>query len=137
MLFRSEKEKGLFFLAAEKLLHDLSLIHQHNEHEDCNGNNENDRNKNDNEENSCDDRDRLFLRATACEIYLDDVYDILGPNKQRCALRVGKDGRLAVTREPKSEKLEGMGDSAIVTIAPGLRSIPVHRPEDLDEFHTS
>jgi len=120
------KERGLFFLAAEKLLHDLSMI-------------QNERNRNENKEVICEEEendDILFLRATACEIYLDDVYDILGPEKERCALRVGKDGRLAVTREPKSEKLEGM-DSAIVTIAPALRSISVRKPEDLDTLSKS
>ena len=65
-------EKGLFFLGAEKILQQLAKI---------------------NTDNNCSSEDdMLFLRATACEMYLDKVYDLLGEEKLLCKVRI--DGEL-------------------------------------------
>ena len=39
---------------------------------------------------------RLFLHATACEIYNDAVYDLLGEEKVQCTLRTDETGALRV-----------------------------------------
>lgn len=126
-----EEERGLFFLAAEQLLQDLNKIdgtQQQQETEETSG------------------EERLFLRATACEIYLDQVYDLVGPEKRPCTIRVDSDGQLIIQGEPVSEQLDGMSEyidearknndtnglhSTLVTLAPGLSSIPIHEPHDL------
>ena len=116
------QEQGLFFLSAEKLLKDLNPQQQDGPSHDK----------------------RLFLRATACEIYLDKVYDLIGPQKRPCIIRIDEDGHLVIQGEPISEQLEGISEenlaqaakdknmhSTLVTMAPGLSSIPIERPEDL------
>mmetsp|Transcript_27839 Transcript_27839/g.31955 ORF Transcript_27839/g.31955 Transcript_27839/m.31955 type:complete len:643 (+) Transcript_27839:330-2258(+) len=125
------KERGLFFLAAEKLLDDLSIMQETTT----------DVVEDDKKDEHEDDK-KLFLRATACEIYLDNVFDILGTNKEPCTIRIDNDGQLAITREAKSEQLEGFANTdgehaALVTQAPGLRSVPIHKPQDLDHVNQS
>ena len=65
------EERGLYFLAAEQLLVQLNLHCVTSEM-----------------------ADQPFLRATACEIYGDRVYDLLGPEKIECSLRMSEDGQL-------------------------------------------
>ena len=40
--------------------------------------------------------EELFLVATACEIYAEEVYDLMGEEKLPCTLRVDADGNLCV-----------------------------------------
>lgn len=126
------EERGLFFLAAEQLLQDLNTTigtqQQQQEAEETN------------------EEERLFLRATACEIYLDQVYDLVGHEKRPCTIRVDSDDQLIIQGEPVSEQLDGMSEfidearknnatnglhSTLVTLAPGLSCIPIHEPHDL------
>ncbi|GMI12575.1 hypothetical protein TrVE_jg1345 [Triparma verrucosa] len=81
--------------------------------------------------------DKLFLRATACEVYGDDVYDLLGKEKIKCQLRTNADGQVIISGPSESEQMNGVaegsnGDHAtLVTKAAGLRSKEVRKPEDL------
>jgi hypothetical protein len=47
------------------------------------------------------------LRATACEIYNDNVYDLLGAEKLECTLRTDSAGQLVVMGPPQTSMLEG------------------------------
>merc|ERR1740121_2362301 len=86
----------------------------------------------------------VFLRATALEIYNDEVYDLLGPEKLPCSLRVDSLGRLQVTGPPaqydlapeekgilQGAKTEAM-HATIVTRSSGLRAMSVCQPADLE-----
>ena len=67
-------ERGMYYLAAERLLRDLYGL----------------------QPSSTPKELRLFLHATACEIYNDTVYDLLGEEKVECTLRVDESGTLRV-----------------------------------------
>lgn len=95
--------------------------------------------------NNVPEDERLFLRATACEIYLDQVYDLLGgpdcDKKRPCKIRVDGDGQLVVHGEVTSEQLNGISEdcrngnhATLVTLAPGLCSVAVREPDDLEEL---
>lgn len=127
------KEKGLYYLAAERLLQDLRKIDQ-----------------------------GLFLRATACELYNDEVFDLIGSTKLPCTLRVDESGQLQVLGPQESVALDqaesGIREdlssnevhskrpfwlpqsgqlAAMVTQAASLRSVAVTQPENLEEIRTS
>jgi len=147
-------EHGMYYLAAERLLRDLDAARPAGSPED----------------------QRLFLHATACEIYNDAVYDLLGDDKVRCTLRVDEAGALRVLRptvcehdseqdaaqvdallaqmtaEQREElhaardRMDAMGIPSVwngslhsteVTRCTELRSVSVHRPEDLAEIARS
>lgn len=125
------QEKGLYYLAAARLLEDIRKIDQ-----------------------------GLFLRATACELYNDEVFDLIGTTKVPCTLRIDESGQLQVLGPQKSVpideaesgmikelSLEGVEDSkrpfwlpqsgqlaAMVTHAASLRSVNVSQPQDLEEI---
>jgi len=63
------EEKGMYRLATEQLLSEISDI------EACSP---------------------LFLYATACEVYGDKVFDLLGEDTLECSLKVDKDGELQI-----------------------------------------
>ena len=150
----SPGERGMYYLAAERLLRDLDAKQLAGESE----------------------QQRMFLHATACEIYNDVVYDLLGEEKVECTLRTDETGTLRVlgpavcehdseqdpsqvdsllaqmTEEQRVElhtardRMDAMGIPSVwdgslhstdVTRSNGLRSISVHRPEDLDEIGRS
>ena len=67
-------ERGMYYLAAERLLHDLNATQSVDTPEE----------------------QRLFLHATACEIYNDVVFDLLGEEKVECTLRTDETGMLRV-----------------------------------------
>jgi hypothetical protein len=60
------EEKGIYRLATERLLSEIS------------------------------DMEGLFLNATACEVYDDKVFDLLGEEKLECSLKVDAEGELQV-----------------------------------------
>jgi hypothetical protein len=117
-------EKGLFFLGAEKLLRELGKM-----------------------ETNANRDDKLFLRATACEMYLGEVYDLLGEEKLPCKLRVDRSGQLVVGAmiteqvdysagsNAKFSKLSC--DHATKITRTGLRSVAVLIPEDLEQLNDS
>ena len=121
-------EKGLFFLGAEKILQQLAKI---------------------NTDNNCSSEDdMLFLRATACEMYLDKVYDLLGEEKLLCKVRIDGSGQLVVGAVEKEELnydeimndndnddevLEKFSfDHATIKTRVGLRSSFISKTDDLD-----
>lgn len=131
------EERGMYFLAAERLLHELRRVQS----DAATGG------------AGVADAD-LFLRATACEIYNDNVYDLLGAEKLECTLRTDSAGQLVVMGPPQTSMLEGaetgipeelLADdksaremhATIVTRSEGLRSVSVHRPDDLSEISGS
>ena len=67
-------ERGMYYLAAERLLHDLDAM----------------------QPAGAPEEQRMFLHATACEIYNDTVYDLLGEEKVECTLRTDETGTLRV-----------------------------------------
>lgn len=105
------EEEGVFFLAAKRLLEKLEK--------------------------------GLYLRASVCEIYNDGIFDLLGDEKRPCTIRTNEAGQVVVKGPIKSRPLEGVavnkkGEHAtLVTQAEGLRSVSVHKPEDLQEIHRS
>ena len=116
------EERGLYFLAAQSL---LAALHRTTT-------------------TTTEKADRPFLRVTACEIYDDRVFDLLGSEKVECTLRVGEDGQLQVVgAAAQSEQLEGAvteGSGALATLVTrttSLRSVSVHEPEHLQEIATS
>jgi hypothetical protein len=139
----------VYYLAAERLLRDLDAM----------------------QPAAGPEEHRLFLRATACEIYNDTVFDLLGQDRVACTLRIDDTGTLRVlrpavcahdseqdaaqvdsllaqlTEEQRAElhaardRMDAMGIPSVwdgslhstdVTRSDGLRSVDVHRPEDLD-----
>jgi len=87
----SDSEEGLYFKAAGELLSRLET-----EHPDK----------------------KLFLLATACEVYADNVFDLLGTEKVACSLKTDGDGNLAIrVIEAKDigelmEEFKGLGGRA-------------------------
>ncbi len=75
------EERGLYFLAAERLLGELRALQPEGGQDQ-----------------------RLFLEATACEIYNDKVYDLLGETKVQCTLRTDETGALRVMGPAVSEE---------------------------------
>jgi hypothetical protein len=147
----NSEERGVYYLAAERLLRDLDAM----------------------QPAAGPEEHRLFLRATACEIYNDTVFDLLGQDRVACTLRIDDTGTLRVlrpavcahdseqdaaqvdsllaqlTEEQRAElhaardRMDAMGIPSVwdgslhstdVTRSDGLRSVDVHRPEDLDEI---
>ena len=119
------EEHGLYFLAAERLLQELERA----------------------ADGVAPDA-RPYLRVTACEIYDDKVYDLIGQHKIECSLRVDDDGRLQVVGAVSTEQLEGASTTGpggsgvnqlatLVTRTSGLRAIDVHGPEHLQQIASS
>mmetsp|Transcript_40516 Transcript_40516/g.52179 ORF Transcript_40516/g.52179 Transcript_40516/m.52179 type:complete len:343 (-) Transcript_40516:763-1791(-) len=121
-------ERGVFSLAAERILFALGRkeITQNTSNE------------------------KLFLHATACEIYNDKVYDLLSPSKIECSLRIDESGEMVISGPLSSEELP-LEDSGIqlisekdialggihatlITAAKGLHSIPVKKLSHLNEM---
>jgi len=118
-------EKGLYHLAAEDL---LARMEEKYPEED------------------------LFLSATACEIYGEQVFDLMGEEKLPCTLRIDGDGNLCVglpaERSELSEVLPefkvqstsclgSASHATLVTRTRGLRQGLVKSVTDLDSFSTS
>jgi hypothetical protein len=122
------QEKGLYYLAAERLLQELGSV-----------------------SGDPSDKDNgLFLRVTMCEMYNDEVFDLLGPSKLLCTLRVDDQGQLQVLGPQTSVALEESESgilqelfvpedqhakaphAELVTRVAGLRSALVLQPEDLE-----
>ena len=90
---------------------------------------------------------QLFLVASACEIYGEQVYDLLGEEKLQCSLRTDGEGNLCVAgpavRTDLRDVVEecsklGEGDHAtLVTLSRGLRHWPVKSMEDLERFSST
>lgn len=113
------EERGLYSLAAEHLLQGLKS------------------------------EQGLFLRASVCELYNDEVFDLLGSDKVSCALRVDDEGQLQVignqtsvplpTTETETTALEELLSpeqgqelfATMVTRTSGLREASVAQVEDL------
>lgn len=131
------EERGLFFLAAEHLLQQLARSASQ-------GGNEG----------------RLFLQATACEMYNDEVFDLMGSEKVPCTLRVDGQGKLNVlgpqTSVPLDDSESGHihaflppedrhivseflspSHATLITRSKGLRSVSVFEPDDLQEISRS
>jgi len=96
--------------------------------------------------------DELFLVATACEIYGDEVFDLMGKEKLPASLKTDADGNLCVCGPPmKSELNDLFGElkmdfnssktkpehATIVTRARALRCGIVRTVEDLDTISES
>lgn len=94
--------------------------------------------------------ERLFLHATACEIYNDKVFDLLSPSRNECTLRSDANGQMVISGPPSSLELpeseSGLGSmdeasralggihSTIVTTAEGLHPISVMELSHLNEM---
>ena len=90
----------------------------------------------------------LFLVATACEIYGEQVYDLMGEEKLPATLRTDANGNLSICGpavrtelsdaipEFKSES-KSSGHATIVTRTRGLRSCVVKTVQDLDTVSSS
>lgn len=114
------EEKGMFFLAAERLLRDLKSLPSGD--------------------------DGIFLRATACEIYNDKIFDLLGSTKLECTLATNEAGQLQILGPPERTHLDaseaGIPEelrarsaemhATIVQKPSGLRCALVKEPHDLD-----
>uniref|UniRef100_A0A7S2PDE3 Kinesin motor domain-containing protein n=1 Tax=Zooxanthella nutricula TaxID=1333877 RepID=A0A7S2PDE3_9DINO len=117
-------EQGLYFLAAERLLQHLAGAGQ-----------------------------GLFLQASVCELYNDEVFDLLGLDKVSCALRIDEDGQLQIIGKQSSVPLPASETAALeellsaeqsqelfatmITRASGLREASVFHVEDLQEVSRS
>jgi hypothetical protein len=118
-------ERGVYFVAAEYILNQLEHLHAAHPPDDTG-------------------LQELFLRATACEIYLDKVYDILGPTKLECDLRVDENNELQIiSRTPSREYIDGIDctssgpHATIVTRTDGLRSVLLTNADGLQEIAQS
>ena len=92
--------RGLYFLAAEQLLSELGSAGLLSQQQQGGGGDDNDC-------DDSDDRGRLYLQATAAEVYNDKVFDLLGEEKAECTLRVDDEGQLSV-RRVHLEQMEGL-----------------------------
>jgi len=86
---------------------------------------------------------QLFLMATACEVYANSVYDLLGPEKVECSLKSDGDGNLAIRVIEATdigdllEEFKGLTEgehATMVTRNVGLRHVKVRSLEDLKTF---
>jgi len=91
--------------------------------------------------------DGLFLVATACEIYGDNVFDLMGEEKLPATLRTGENGNVCVcgpaVRSELSDLVEGFHQNktaedhaTLVTRSIGLRCGIVKTKDDLDAIKT-
>jgi len=112
----SDSEEGLYYKAAGELLSRLETEHPHK---------------------------KLFLLATACEVYADNVYDLLGNEKVACSLKTDSEGNLAIrVIEAKDigdllDEFKGLTEgehATMVTRNVGLRHVKVRSLEDLKTF---
>jgi len=129
------EERGLYYLAAEGLLRELAVLEA---------------DRLDREED-----DSLFLQATACEMYNDEVFDLLGKEKVPCTLRVDERGQLQILGPQTSSSLDQSESgvleelltselltpeqqrhlhATLITRSADLRAASVFRPEDLQEI---
>ena len=104
-------EPGLHTLAAERLLEGLGKV---------------------------EDGGELCLVATACEIYSDKLYDLLGPEKVECTLLMDERGQLKVQGPSETQELgevrPGLKKTGSLAAAPGEklgRSLKVVTPTGL------
>ena len=119
-----KEEKGLYHLAAEHLLQQMEEKYPGEE---------------------------LFLLVTACEVYGEQVYDLMGEEKLPCSLRIDEDGNLCVglpaERSELSEVLEEFrpqstaclgseSHATLVTRTRGLRCGLVKSVQDLSSVTT-
>jgi len=91
--------------------------------------------------------EELFLVATACEIYGDSVYDLMGEEKLPATLRTDEHGNLCVCLFDRNElsdlvdefkpKSGSSTHSTIVTRTRGLRYSLVRNVQDLDTISKS
>jgi len=117
------EERGMYYLAAERLLAELAVL--------ASG-----------ADAAAGDADALFLRATACEIYNDKVFDLLGEEKVEMTLRMDEAGQLVVQGLASREQLDGVAEAVgpfgtTVTRTAPLRSARVHAPEHLQQISDS
>ena len=129
------EEKGMYRLATERLLSVIS---------------------------GREESDPLFLHATACEVYGDKIFDLLGAEKLECSLKVDAEGELQVvgavdtsddltckekgqfSEEDFPEHLRQLlvpADSSYIGTLTlrtlGLRSLAIRKAEDLDAISQS
>merc|ERR1712232_1032185 len=102
----------------------------------------------------CGEDESLFLRATACEMYNDEVFDLLGEEKVPCSLRVDERGQLQILGPQTSSSLDQSESgvleelltselltpeqqrhmhATLITRSADLRTASVFTPEDLQE----
>ena len=97
--------------------------------------------------------EEIFLVATACEIYGEQVYDLMGEEKLPATLRTDANGNLCVSgpavrselsdvvpeysAQPDTASLGASAHATIVTRTRGLRSGMVRNIQDLDTVSTS
>mmetsp|Transcript_102069 Transcript_102069/g.288241 ORF Transcript_102069/g.288241 Transcript_102069/m.288241 type:complete len:611 (-) Transcript_102069:324-2156(-) len=122
------EEQGLYSIAAAKLLHSVKTASA---------------------------EEGLFLRASVCELYNDEVFDLLGSEKVPCVLRVDDEGQLQVfgkqtcvplpASETAAAALEELLSpeqrqdqlATMITEASGLRTAFVYEVGDLQEISKS
>jgi hypothetical protein len=138
------QERGVFYLAAEQLLEQMRALEQ--------------------QEGKClkvTNRE-TFLLATACEVYNNELYDLLGEEKLPASLRVDERGQLKIVGQSRqraldpseSGMLEGVDAASLrssvnpetmmvenstarsttVTRSSGLRSVAVRQASELQEL---
>merc|ERR1719382_1664200 len=96
----------------------------------------------------------LFLRASVCELYNDQIFDLLGSDKVACDLRVDEEGTLQVIGNQTSVPLPTSETAAValemllspeqrrdlfatmLTQASGLRVASIRQPEELEHIST-
>jgi len=93
------------------------------------------------------DNPQLFLVATACELYGEKVFDLLGEEKLPCTLRADSNGNMQVCGPGQPKDLReivsdfpGLGEvehTALVTCTVGLRHTKVYSLADLEQFSAS
>lgn len=79
------EERGMYYLAAQQILSQLRGL---------------------SESAGSGEDETLFLHATACEIYNDKVFDLLGAEKLECTLRTDESGTLRVLRPATTTRVD-------------------------------